>query len=58
VILEDANVKRAGEGWMGMVSASHLLNFSVNSICILTGHQWFMPVIPATQKAEIRRIMI
>jgi hypothetical protein len=25
---------------------------------ILTGHQWFMPVILATQEVKIRRIMV
>jgi hypothetical protein len=24
----------------------------------LAGHQWFMPVIPATQEVEIRRIVV
>jgi hypothetical protein len=27
-------------------------------ICIVAGHQWLMPVILATQEAEIRRITV
>jgi hypothetical protein len=28
------------------------------NIKVLVGHQWFTPVILATQEAEIRRIMV
>jgi hypothetical protein len=39
----------------GTLTVGHRMKFQN---CQLAGHQWLMPVIPATQEAEIRRIVV
>jgi hypothetical protein len=53
---DEVHILSASVSWIikKRQQAEHLPQETVN----FAGYQWLMPIIPATQEAEIRRIMV